>query len=111
MPKKEQWKNFLGGPFSKEEQGIRLISEGVSVVGTLNFGEGVVRLDGRLEGKIIGSGTLIIGEKGMLQGEVKVTTLILGGRVEGTVTGRRRRPHHTHGKIFWESPSLSIGHR
>ena len=62
-----------------------MIGEGMSVVGTLHFGEGVVRLDGHLEGKVIGRGTQVIGEKGNLQGETEVGTLILGGRVEGKV--------------------------
>jgi cytoskeletal protein CcmA (bactofilin family) len=100
FPKRKQWKKFLGRLFAKEEQGIGLIGEGVSVVGTLNFGEGVVHLDGRLEGKIIGRGTLIIGEKGMLHGEVNVTMLILGGWLEGTVTAPGGAHITPTGKLF-----------
>jgi len=51
----------------------------------MDFGDGEVRLDGRLEGKILGHGTLIIGEKGSLQGEVDVGALVLHGRVDGIV--------------------------
>ena len=85
---KQPEKNFLSGIFSKEDQMISLIGEGISVEGTLNLQDQVLRLDGRLEGKIIGRGTLIMGEKGLLQGEIYVGRLILGGRVEGRVTAQ-----------------------
>jgi len=75
----------MGSLFSSEGRVVSLIGEGTSVVGIINFGEGMVRLDGRLEGKVVGGGTLIVGEKGMLQGEMSVGNLILCGRVEGTV--------------------------
>jgi cytoskeletal protein CcmA (bactofilin family) len=64
---------------------LSLIGEGITVVGSMDFGNGEVRLDGRLEGKILGPGTLIIGEKGSLQGEVDVGALVLHGRVDGIV--------------------------
>lgn len=64
---------------------LSLIGEGITVVGSMEFGNGEVRLDGRLEGKIQGHGTLIIGERGSLQGEVDVGTLMLHGRVDGIV--------------------------
>jgi cytoskeletal protein CcmA (bactofilin family) len=69
----------------REKHALSLIGEGISVVGSLEFGDGEVRLDGRLEGKILGHGALIIGEKGSLQGEVDVGALVLHGRVDGIV--------------------------
>jgi cytoskeletal protein CcmA (bactofilin family) len=83
-PDSEQGKRFLGSLFSQEEQKISLIGEDISIVGTLHFAEGVVRLDGQVEGKVIGPGTVIIGKKGLLRGDLKVNRLILSGRLEGT---------------------------
>lgn len=83
-------RKILGSLFSQEEQAISLIGEGISVLGTLDFGDGVVRLDGNLEGKMIGRGTLIIGQTGCLLGEMNVGTLFLCGRVEGTVVALER---------------------
>ena len=65
---KQPEKKFLSGLFSKEDQAISLIGEGMSVEGTLNLQDNVLRLDGHLEGKIIGQGTLIMGEKGLFKG-------------------------------------------
>ena len=97
---KQPENKFLSGIFSKEDQAISLIGEGISVVGTLNVQDNVLRLDGHLEGKIIGQGTLIMGEKGLLQGEIHVGRLILGGRVEGRVTALEGIHITPTGKLF-----------
>jgi cytoskeletal protein CcmA (bactofilin family) len=99
-PDKQPEKKFLGGIFSKEDQAISLIGEGISVVGTLNLQDHVLRLDGRVEGKIFGPGTLIMGERGVLQGEIQVGRLILGGRVDGRVTAREGIHITPTGKLF-----------
>lgn len=93
-------RKFLNGIFSKEDQAISLVGEGISVEGTLKLQDHVLRLDGRLEGKIIGQGTLIMGEKGLVQGEIYVGRLILGGRVEGRVTAQEGIHITPTGKLF-----------
>jgi cytoskeletal protein CcmA (bactofilin family) len=97
---KGRGKKLWGKIFSSDEPEVSMIGEGMSVVGTLLFGDGVVRLDGHLEGKIIGPGTLVIGEKGSLQGEVEVGTLILGGLVEGIVLANGSAHITPTGKLF-----------
>ena len=99
-PDKQPEKKFLGGIFFKEDQAISLIGEGISVVGTLNLQDHVLRLDGRVEGKIFGPGTLIMGERGVLQGEIQVGRLILGGRVDGRVTAQEGIHITPTGKLF-----------
>jgi cytoskeletal protein CcmA (bactofilin family) len=99
-PRMEQGKNFLGSLFSQEEQKISLISEGLSIEGTLHFEAGVVRLDGRWQGKIIGCGTLIIGENGLLQGDLQASRLILSGRLEGTAATSESTHIAPTGKLF-----------
>jgi cytoskeletal protein CcmA (bactofilin family) len=97
---KQPEKKFLSGIFSKEDQAISLIGEEISVVGTLNLQDNVLRLDGRVEGKIIGQGTLIVGEKGRLQGEIQIGRLILGGRVDGRVTASEGIHITLTGKLY-----------
>jgi len=97
---KQPDKKFFSSIFSKQDQAISLIGEEISVVGTLNLQDGVLRLDGRLEGKIIGQGTLIMGEKGLLQGEIHVARLVLSGRVEGKVTAQECIHIAPTGKLF-----------
>lgn len=71
--------------YSKGDKAVSLFCEEIAVQGTLAFGQGVVRFDGRLEGKVIGKGTLIVGEKGCIEGEMEVGNLLLCGRVNGKV--------------------------
>ena len=82
---KKKKKRFFGRVGTPREEPLTMIGEGISVVGTIHVGTGVVRLDGHVEGKIIGPGTLVVGERGFLQGEIEVNTLILNGRMEGIV--------------------------
>jgi len=62
--------------------------------------EGIFRLDGKVEGEIYHSGTLIIGETAVIKGKVEATTLILNGSLEGDVTVRERMEIHESGKLF-----------
>ena len=49
--------------------------------GKMTF-EGVFRLDGKFEGEIFESGTLIVGETAVVKGKIGVNTLIIKGQVE-----------------------------
>jgi cytoskeletal protein CcmA (bactofilin family) len=70
-----------------------------SLKGKVNS-EGMFRLDGKVEGEIYHSGTLIIGETAVIKGKVEATTLILNGSLEGDVTVRERMEIHESGKLF-----------
>ncbi|NWF55783.1 MAG: polymer-forming cytoskeletal protein [Syntrophaceae bacterium] len=107
---KPKEKKLFGHFFSRQEQPLTILCEGISVVGSIRFGDGVVRLDGHLEGKISGQGTLIIGEKGFLQGEAEVNTLVLNGRVQGQVSTTAITHITLTGRLFGKvhSPRLVI---
>jgi cytoskeletal protein CcmA (bactofilin family) len=62
--------------------------------------EGIFRLDGKVEGEIYHSGTLIIGETAVIKGKVEATTLVLNGILEGEVTARERMEIHGNGKLY-----------
>ena len=86
--------------YAKGDRAVSLIGEEISVHGTLAFGEGVVRLDGRLEGKIIGKGTLIVGEKGYVKGEVEIKNLLLCGGADGKINVAELTHITPTGKLF-----------
>ena len=65
------------------------LGEGTEFKGVLNF-QGMIRVDGRVEGEVLGEELLIVGEDGVIQAEVDVGSLIAGGRVEGTIRAKRR---------------------
>jgi cytoskeletal protein CcmA (bactofilin family) len=44
-----------------------------------------VRVDGVLKGELISSGTLIVGESGVIEADVKVNDALVSGRIVGTL--------------------------
>lgn len=75
MPRHEAISAFLG--------------EGTQYHGQFNF-QGVVRIDGGVIGDIISDGVLILGEKGQVEGRIRVAELISSGRIIGNVDATRR---------------------
>ncbi len=61
------------------------ISPGVVIKGEL-ISQGSIRVDGTLEGSVNIKGSLLLGEKGNVKGDIQAANMILAGQVEGTVT-------------------------
>ena len=85
------------------------LGEGTQFKGVLSFA-GAVRVDGHLEGEIVGDELLIIGEPGQVKAEIEVGTLVVSGRVHGSITARERvellRPSRVTGTI--RTPCLIV---
>ena len=85
------------------------LGEGTQFKGVLSFA-GAVRIDGHVEGEVIGDELLIIGEPGQVSAEIEVGTLVVSGRVQGTITARERvellRPSRVSGTI--RTPCLVV---
>ncbi len=77
--------------------------------GKMTF-EGVFRLDGKFEGEIFDSGTLIVGETANIKGKIGLQTLIINGRVEGDIYAKTRVEIHATGKVHGtlSAPVLTI---
>jgi len=77
--------------------------------GKMTF-EGVFRLDGKFEGEIFESGTLIVGEKAIVKGKIGLNTIIINGLVEGEVYAKVRVEIHSTGKVYGKlcAPILTI---
>jgi len=85
------------------------LGEGTQFKGVLSFA-GAVRIDGQLEGEIVGDEMLVIGEPGVVKAEIEVGTLVVSGRVEGTIVAKQRvellRPSQVAGTI--RTPCLVV---
>jgi cytoskeletal protein CcmA (bactofilin family) len=57
--------------------------------GTLNF-NGTMRIDGRVEGEIITTGSLIVGEGGRVHADVQAGVVVCGGTIDGNIVARER---------------------
>jgi len=84
---------------SVPEEISAFLGKETSFEGKMTF-QGMFRLEGRFEGEIFESGTLIVGESAMIKGKVEVHTLIINGRVEGEVYAKSRVEIHSAGKLY-----------
>ena len=67
--------------------------------GKMTF-EGVFRLDGKFEGEIFESGTLVVGETANVKGKILLNTIVINGLVEGDVCAKTRVEIHSTGKVY-----------
>ncbi|WP_305045502.1 bactofilin family protein [Geoalkalibacter sp.] len=85
------------------------LGPGSQFEGNMTFTE-IVRLDGLFRGEIHSQDTLIVGQSGELQAEIKVGTLILSGKLKGNVTAdirvELRAPAEVEGNIA--TPVLTV---
>ena len=103
--------------FSKESPPALSTSEEISAYlgketsfeGKMTF-EGVFRLDGKFDGEIFKSGTLIIGETALVKGKIGLNTIVINGRVEGEIEAKGRVEIHASGKVFGKlsTPTLVV---
>lgn len=80
-----------------------------SFEGKMTF-QGVFRLEGKFEGEIFESGTLIVGESAAVKGKIDAHTVIISGLVEGDLYAKARVEIHSSGKFYGNllTPSLII---
>lgn len=85
------------------------IGKGMSIVGSLSF-EDTVRIDGSFRGEISATGTLVVGDGGFVEGEIKAGSAIITGTVNGNLSATTkvelRRPARFTGEI--KTPTLII---
>jgi cytoskeletal protein CcmA (bactofilin family) len=87
-----------------------LLGLGTTIEGTLAFTE-TIRLDGVVNGKILSEkGTLIIGERAVVEAQIQVATAIVRGTVTGHIVATNRidlyAPANIHGDI--QAPVVAI---
>jgi len=66
--------------------------------GKMTF-QGVFRLDGKFDGEIFDSGSLVIGETALVKGKIEVKTVVVHGVIEGDVHAGVRAEIHPTGRI------------
>jgi len=52
--------------------------------------DGGLRVDGKVDGEVIVSGTLTVGREGVITGDVTVNQAIIGGNIQGTVRAEQQ---------------------
>ena len=89
---------------------LTLLGQDTVIEGTLTFKE-TIRVDGRINGKLVSSdGTVIIGEKAVLDADVKVGVAIIRGRINGRVDASQRVEIHAPAQVTGDisAPTIAI---
>lgn len=68
----------------KGEDFMNLLGQGTSFNGTMRV-KGSIRIDGKTEGNLQVSDTLIVGKGGLVKGEVRAKEAVIGGKVTGKI--------------------------
>jgi cytoskeletal protein CcmA (bactofilin family) len=66
---------------------VSIIGPGMQVVGDCTS-DGVVRIEGRVEGVIRAAKSVVVGKDGFVTGDIETQDLIVAGRVAGTITAQ-----------------------
>lgn len=83
-----------------DSENFTFLAKGVYFKGVVTF-DGTIRIDGRVEGEVHTTGTLIVGEQATVKGILSVGTLMTSGKINGTVTATA--------KIQIQKPGVLIG--
>ena len=85
------------------------LDAGSHIQGELSFDD-TFRVDGRLTGKAVSRGNLVVGENGEVEAEIEVGSIFVSGTVKGHVKARERIEIAAGGKVFAdiETPSLVV---
>ena len=85
------------------------LDAGSQMNGELSF-EDTFRVDGRLLGKVSSKGDLVVGERGLVDGEVSVGRVYVSGTLKGTVKAATRIEITAGGRLLGDiqTPTLVI---
>lgn len=85
------------------------IDQGSSFEGKLSFKD-TVRIDGHFSGEITSENTLVVGESGDIQAQIRSKTVIISGTVVGDIHASQRVVLHKSAQVEGniESPTMAI---
>ena len=87
--KEEKTDGRNGGVPGGPDGALSIIAAGMTVSGDIDS-NGVVKVEGRVEGSIRAARQVLVGRQGTVRGDIETREAIIGGTVEGTITGNER---------------------
>jgi len=78
-----------GQQFEPSSENLTLLGKGAEFRGIVSF-DGTLRVDGRVEGEIHTTGTLIVGEHAVIEGIVSAGVLMNSGKINGTINASEK---------------------
>ena len=85
------------------------LDAGSHMQGELSF-EDTFRVDGKLTGKVSSKGDLVVGERGLVEGTIKVARVFVSGTLKGAVEAEQRIEITAGGRLLGDikTPTLVI---
>lgn len=95
--------------FGKTSQGDLngFLDAGSHIQGELRF-EDTFRVDGRVDGGVVSDGVLIVGERGEIQGEIRVRRIYVSGILRGRVKAEEYLEISPSGRVFADLEVASL---
>lgn len=95
---------------AKGAEVIGIIGKGMTLEGKLTFSE-TVRIDGSFKGEIDATGSMVVGDGGYVEGNIKVGSAIVTGEIKGVLEASVRVELRAPAKMFGDikTPNLIIG--
>ena len=84
-----------------------LITQGVTIKGTVE-GEGVVQVEGEVEGEFHMVGAVIVSDTGLVRGPISADVVRVAGKVEGNVTAREHMRLEQTGTLIGDVATASL---
>ena len=75
------------------------VDSGCTIRGELEF-KTYFRVDGRIEGKVRSQAELVVGEGGVVEGELEVARCVVGGEVRGVIRSTEQVMLHATAKVW-----------
>ena len=101
--KDKKWESMF------EEGTYTFLGKGVEFKGEAKF-DGSVRIDGHFDGQVVSQDTLIIGEHGVVKGDITCESLICSGKINGNIIASQKvqllKPAVLVGDV--RTPSFSV---
>lgn len=108
---------MFGGKASKPQNRIdSLIGEGTTVEGNVIFSGGL-RIDGKIRGNVMAAddqpGTLVLSERARVEGEIRVSHVVINGTVVGPVFGTEyvelQAKSNVTGDVHYRTLEIQLG--
>ena len=68
---------------------VSIIGPGMKVVGDCSS-DGTIRVEGRVDGSVVASKSVVVGKDGMVKGDISTQDAIIAGKVSGSVSAESR---------------------
>ncbi len=71
------------------EAALSIIAAGMRITGDIET-NGILKVDGRIEGSVLGARQMMLGRNGTVQGNVHASEVVVGGLVDGAIVADER---------------------